>query len=376
MANTIVSPQLIANFVLKSLLGNLVYRDLIYKAELSNQLLSAKAGDTVNVKKPSIFKMKRYNGSLIEQELYETSVAVKLDIIGDITVPITSKEMTLKINDFVSQVLEPIGKGIAVGIDQYVSGKIFQAVPSKNKVSGTSDATSLANIVALGTKLDVAKAPKQGRYLVVSPTHKARYSLVSNLSNISYSGSSATLRDALLGKVYGFDTLESSYNPVGTGGGTATVFTKAVVSGTAGAKGVALTGVSPATGTLKAGDLLIIDGQPIAVAADATAVEGAIAELAVVQEDIDDVPNGNYTTKISVSTKDVSLAFSDVAFGLVNVPLDVPVNNPSSAIASYEGISVRVFYGYDQGAKTQKLSVDTLFGFATFYEDAAAAIIG
>lgn len=375
MPNVIITPQLIANFVLKALLGNLVYRDLVYKAELSNQIVSAKAGDTVNVKKPSKFKMKRFNGSLIEQNLNESSIPVKLDIIGDITVPITSKEMTLEISDFNTQVLEPIGNGLAIGIDQYVAGKIFQAIPSGNTVTADATPTNLKNISDLGVKLDLAKTPKAGRTLVMSPVHKQKYALTDNLSKVSYAGESTTLREALLGRVYGFQTLESSYNPVGVGGGTVTAVGQIVVAGSVGAKTLALSSVTPSTGTLKVGDILIIDGQIITVSADATATAGAIASLSVEQTDVDDLPNGTYTT-IAVSTKEVSLAFSDIAFGLVNAPLEVPMNNPMSAIATYNGISVRVFYGYDQSTKTQKLSVDTLFGFASFYPETSAKLVG
>jgi len=375
MANTIITPQLIANYVLKALLGNFVYRDLVYKAELSNQIASAKAGDTLNVKKPSKFKMKRFNGNVISQSLTETTVPVKMDIVGDITVEVTSKEMTLDINDFNTQILEPIGNGLAIGIDQYVSSKIFQNVPTANTVTASSTANSLEDITKLGVILDLAKTPKAGRTLVLSPTHKQKYALVDNLSHVSYAGESTTLRDAILGRLYGFQTLESSYNPAGTGGGTVTSVGQIVVSGTAGAKTLKLTNVVPTTGTLKTGDIIIIDGQIITVNEDATASSGTINALGVVQEDVDDLPNGTYTT-IGVSTKDCSLAFSDIAFGLVNAPLELPVNNPLAAIASYNGITVRVFYGYDQDTKSQKLSVDTLFGFASFYPETSAKLVG
>lgn len=375
MANIIVTPQLIANFVLKSLLGNLVYRDLVFNAELSNQMVSAKAGDTVNVKIPSKFKMKRYHGSLIEQNLDESSIPVKLDIIGDITVPITSKEMTLEINDFYTQVLEPIGNGIALGIDGYIANKIYTSVPATNVVPATGSATDLKDIAQLGLKLDLAKAPKQGRRLVLSPSHKVKYAVTQNLSAVAYAGDSVTLRDALLGRVYGFETLESNYNPVGAGGGTAVKATNVVVAGSAGSKTVAVNGLNTATATLKKGDIIIVDGQIITVNDDATASGSNIASLTVIQEELEDVKNGTYTD-VAISTKDVSLAFSDIAFGLVNVPLELPMNNPNSAIASYNGVSVRVFYGYDQNTKTQKLSVDTLFGFAKFYPETSAVLYG
>lgn len=375
MPNTIITSQLIANYILKQLLGSLVYRDLLYKAEISNQIVSAKAGDTVNVKKPSKFKMKRFNGSIVDQALNETSVPVKLDIIGDITVPVTSKEMTLQINDFNTQVLEPIGNGLAIGIDSYVASKIYQSIPALNVVTADATPTNLKNIADLGLKMDLAKAPKSGRTLVVSPTHKNRYSMVDNVSKVSYAGDSQTLRDALLGRLLGFETAESSYNPSGVGGGTVTAVGQVIVGGSAGSKTLALSGVVPSTGTLLIGDILIIDGQTMTVTANATASAGAIASLSVEQTDVDDLPNGTYTT-VSVSTKEVSLAFSDISYGLVNAPLELPLNNPMSAIASYQGISVRVFYGYDQATKTQKLSVDTLFGFASFYPETSAMLKG
>jgi len=375
MANTIITSQLIANYVLKEMLGKITYRPLVYKAELSNQIVSAKAGETVNVKKPSKFKMKRFNGSLIEQNLLETSVPVKLDTTADITVPVSSKEMTLDINDFNAQILEPIGNALAVGIDQYIAAKIYQNVPDTNVVTATATPTNLKNITALGLILDLAKAPKDGRTLVLSPTHKQNYALTDNLSKVSYAGENVALREALLGRIYGFDTLESSYNPVGVGGGTATKVGQVIVTGAAGSKTLALSGVVPTTGTLKAGDILIIDGQIITVATDATASSGAIASLAVDQDEVNDLVAATYTT-VGVSTADVSLAFSNRAFGLVNASLELPMNNPHAAIASYDGITVRVFYGYDQNTKTQKLSVDTLFGFASFYPETSAKLVG
>ena len=375
MANTIITSQLIANYVLKEMLGKITYRPLVYKAELSNQIVSAKAGETVNVKKPSKFKMKRFNGSLIEQNLLETSVPVKLDTTADITVPVSSKEMTLDINDFNAQILEPIGNALAVGIDQYIAAKIYQNVPAANVVAATSTPTNLKNITALGLILDLAKAPKDGRTLVLSPTHKQNYALTDNLSKVSYAGENIALREAMLGRIYGFDTLESSYNPVGVGGGTVTAVGQVVVAGAVNAKTLALSGVLPVTGTLKAGDILIIDGQIITVATDATAVAGAIASLAVDQDEVNDLVAATYTT-VGVSTADVSLAFSNRAFGLVNASLELPINCPQAAIASYDGITVRVFYGYDQTTKTQKLSIDTLFGFASFYPETSAKLVG
>lgn len=376
MSNTIVTADLISKFVLKSLLGSLVFRDLIYKAELSNEILSAKAGDTVNVKRPSVFKMKRFTDSLIKQELYETSVPVKLDIIGDITVPITSKEMTLAINDFNTQVLEPIGKGLAAGIDSYIATRIYQEVPSDNKVTAAATPTNLANIGSLALFLDKAKAPKQGRALVLAPSHKLKYAVTDNLSAVSYAGDSITLRDALLGRVYGFDTYESNYLPEGSGGGTINTITKITVAGNPGSKTVAITGADKATGTLKAGDLLLLDdlGRYITIQKEETAISNDIASIGVDQSELDDVLNGDYEVTVLKTT--VSVAFSDIAFGLVNVPLEKPLNHTNSAVATYNGISVRVFYGYDQNKKEQVLSVDTLFGFATFYADASAKLTG
>ncbi len=375
MANTIITPTIIAREVLHALLGNIVFRDLLFRAELSNEMVSAKAGDTINVKKPSKFKMKRFTDGIIKQDMNESSIPVKLDFLGDISVEVSSKEMTLEIDDFVNQIIRPIGEGMAIGIDSYIANKIYQAVPSGNIVTATGTPTNLKDIADLGLKLDLAKAPKQGRTLVLSPSHKVKYAILDNLSAVNYAGDSITLRDALLGRVYGFQTLESNYLPVGSGGGTAKTITKITVAGNAGSKTVAVVGLDGATVTLKKGDLLITDGRVITVNKDATASGSNIDSLSVIQSELDDMANGDYEDVV-ISKADVSLAFSDVAFGLVNVPLELPMNNPSSAIASYEGITVRVHYGYDQDKKKQILSVDTLFGFAEFYEETSALLIG
>lgn len=377
-SNTIITPSVIAREVLYALLGNLVFKDLLFNAELSNEIVAAKAGDTINVKKPSKFKLKRYGGSLIKQNLNETSIPVVMDYLGDITVPISSKQMTLEINDFVSQVIRPIGEGMAIGIDSYIAAKMLQAIPAKNYVSATASPEDLADIGNLDLKLNQAKAPKQGRTLVLSPEHKNKYAVTTNLSAISYAGDSVTLREALLGRVYGFQTLESSYLPIGSGSSTLEVIGKITVSGEAGSKTVKVEEAVETNGKIKETAVLVVDGRVITIPAetgDQEATDGTIASLTVNQDDIEDMPNGVYKN-VMVLTDAVSLAFSDVSFGFVNVPLEKPMNNPNSAIASFEGITVRVHYGYDQDKKEQILSVDTLFGFASFYPETSALLIG
>ena len=46
-----------------------------------------------------------------------------------------------------------------------------------------------------------------------------------------------------------------------------------------------------------------------------------------------------------------------------------------AAIASGEGISVRVVYGYDQNTKTDTISFDLIYGIATFPKDLAVRLV-
>ena len=95
--------------------SNLVMADLVHR-DYAGEFVSV--GDTVSIRKPARFVAKNFTGATENQDITETSVPVKLDRFRDVTVAVTSKQMSLDIADFSKQVVEPAMQAIAQAIDE------------------------------------------------------------------------------------------------------------------------------------------------------------------------------------------------------------------------------------------------------------------
>ena len=357
MANTFLTPEVVAKEALMVLTSNLVMADLVHR-DYAEELVSV--GDTVSIRKPAKFVAKNFTGTAEAQDITEGSVSVKLDRFRDVTVAVTSKQMSLDIEDFSQQVVEPAMQAIAQAIDQ----DILAVAVSKAGMTqpGTKDAADLSDIAALAKHLDMAKAPIQNRSLVLHPEHKYRYALTENLSNVSYAGDNETLRDALLGKVYTLDTYMDQNAPdsAAAAPGTATAFT---VTGAKGDEAVTVGGLS---GTIAAGDGFILDGYFYRF------IDGGTGELAIDQKlmgDYDAAP----VTPVNAPN---SVAFHRNAIALVSRNLALPMGAANAAYASAGGLGVRVVYDYDAATKTDKISFDVIYGVKELDEALICALAG
>lgn len=202
MANTLLTPQVIAMEALAILRNQLVFAELVH-TDYANEFV--KVGDTITVRKPATLVANDFAGTITSQDLTETGVTVQLNKFKDVSVALTSKQETLELKDFARQVIEPAMVALAQQIDSDLAQFIVAQAPVSVEETSATPA-NLASIAALGKALDVAKAPMTERHLVLSPEHKYRYALTDVLSKVSYAGTNETLREAMLGKVYGMNT--------------------------------------------------------------------------------------------------------------------------------------------------------------------------
>lgn len=355
MANTFLTPKVIAAMALKILTGNILYRDLVYN-DYSSEFV--KVGDTVNVRKISPIKSKEFTGNIDKQDITEDSIPVKLDIWRDTSVTLGTKDYTLDLVSFEEQVVKPVIVGLAQDIDENIAAYIAQN--AKSNISKTDNPQNLADIANLGKKLDLNKAPKEDRSLVFSVNHKYDYALTDNLSKVSYAGDNQTLREALLGRIYGMTTYMSQSN-VATKAETTGTATSFKVAGTKDAAAVALSSVTGETGTVEAGDGFIFEGRPYYFTETKTAAAGAITSVSIDRKLHKAVTAGDTITLIK---KDVSVAFQKDAIAFVTRPLELPQGAAKAYVMQdpATGISVRVVISYDINTKTDVLSFDVLYG--------------
>lgn len=366
MANTFLTPEVVAKEALMVLQSNLVMADLVHR-DYADEFVAV--GDTISVRKPAKFVAKNFTGHTAAQDITEGSVPVKMDRFRDVTVAVTSKQMTLDIADFSAQVITPAMQAIAQAVDEDL---LAVGVENAGFVkAGSGNAADLADIAELAKKMDLNKVPAQDRHLVLHPAHKYRYALTDNLSNVSYAGDNQTLRDALLGRVYSLDTYMDQNAPDtnAAAAGTATAFK---VTGTAGQSKVALSGVSGSSATVKTGDGFILGGYLYRFAADAAASSGSVAEVAIDQPLMENV-SAKSAVVVNVPH---SLSFHRNGIALVTRRLALPMGASKAAYAEADGLAVRVVYDYDSDTKTDKISFDVIYGIKAMDEKMICVLKG
>lgn len=201
MANTILTPNIIAREALMVLRNNAVLARLVHR-DYSDEFVGA-VGDTITVRKPAKFTANEYNGSTITvQNSTESKVEVKLDKWLDVSFAVTSKELTLSIADFSKQLLVPAMQAFADKIDGYLIA-LADAIP--NTVDA-ADPITVDSVVDAREFLTTNAAPLQDRRFVYNSKVESALLKTELFTNASAVGDAGTaLREASLGRKFGMD---------------------------------------------------------------------------------------------------------------------------------------------------------------------------
>jgi hypothetical protein len=368
MGNTLLTPKVIAKAALAALQNNMVFAGLVHR-DYSSEFV--KKGDTITVRKPATFTAKLHNGSTIEvQEATETGVDVKMDKLVDVSFEITSKELTLSLKDFTEQFIEPAMRAHAQYLDSLLAG-LYIDIPYNKAVSGTAVIGDIANV---GAVLNDNKAPMSNRHMVLEPTTHAKYIVLDAVLHAEKSGSTDALRKASMGNILGFDSYMDQNIQSHTKGDLA-----AAATGTVDVS-VDPTLVTVASGgnvkTVKKGDIVSfagVTGKSYIVLADkATDSTGAgtFNVYPALEADISAA-----TITVTASHK-ANLAFHKNAFALVTRPLETPLGAAKCEVVNWNGMSLRIVYGYDMQKKADIVSIDMLCGVKTLTPELACRFLG
>jgi hypothetical protein len=199
MANTILTPDIIAREALMVLRNNAVMANLVHR-DYSSEFVAG-VGDTITVRKPASFTAKEFGGEIEVQDATENSVNVKMDKHLDVSFAVTSKQMTLDIEDFSKQLLVPAMQAFLNKIDGYLLGL---AKGVTNSVTATEDARN--DIVDARAFLTKGAAPLTDRNLVVGSDMEADLLKTDLFVSAEKVGDNGTaLREASLGRKLGLD---------------------------------------------------------------------------------------------------------------------------------------------------------------------------
>ncbi len=359
MSNEFLSVDLIARDGLMRLQNNLVMAGLVYR-DFSNDFASV--GDTVQVKKPATFTANDFTSSISAQNVTEDKALVKLDKIADVSVEVTSKELTLDVDDFGAQITEGAMQALAQKIDDDLCGLYKYA----NYVAGDAAQAvdDLDDIAEARKVLNDNKAPFGQRRLVVDTEADANLLTQDAIVHAEKSGTTDALREANIGKIMGFDVYMNQNIKTHTSGtlaGSGDPAIKVASEASEGSETIALdpTGTG-LTGTVLAGDVLEIAGYgPVYVTENATASSNAIT-VKIAPALTETISAGTAVTLVQDHT--ANLAFHRNGLALVNRPLALPLGGADGAVVNYEGLSIRVTRGYTMSTKLNTISFDILYG--------------
>lgn len=368
MANTFLTVQEIAREALIRLRENQVMARLVhtdYSNEFSNR------GDTITVRKPAVFTANEFTSSISTQDVTESSVAVALNKIADVSVAVTSKQMTLNIEDFGSQILDGAMQAIAQKIDTDLHS-LYVDIPYYFGTAGTTP-DALTDLAGARKILQDNKVPATMRNLVMDTSAEAAFLALDAVVNAEKSGSTAALRDANLGRLMGFDVFASQNVADFTTGITAAASPAVDGAVSAGDTTMTIDSATSLTGTVKKGTKFSVGGYQFVVTADATAASNSVdisfypAAPAAISDNAAVTFIGSHTA---------NLAFHKNAFAFVNRPMALPSGGADGYVANFENLSIRVTRGYTMSSKTETISFDILYGVKTLYPELAGILLG
>ena len=399
--NVLLTPDVIAREALMILEGNILAPSVM-KTSAAAEWAGSKVGDTVRVRRPAFFGVDDYSPGTAHattikvQDAQESSVDLKIEHHYDVSFEVSSKELTLNMDDFSDRLLKPAMSALSAKIEKYALSKIehLGILAESTALTAFTAHSSMAEMSRIVQQLNIHKVPQQNRKMIISPVAQTEIYTIENFVQAQMSGDARSpVQDALLGRFMGMDmmmALDLPTHSVGTflradGEDTCAIdVTNGYAEGTT---SVVLKTLPNVTTIIGEGDTLRIgyaDGvtRDHRVAANATIASSAVAggvtispglwgcdadavdggpPLVVLDDAVVEVVGG--TSAITSYT--VGGVFVPEAFQLVFVPQPAPMGpGTSAATVSYNGMSLRVLQTFDHIKKRDLISVDAMVGCA------------
>ncbi|MFE6103190.1 P22 phage major capsid protein family protein [Streptomyces laurentii] len=208
MANTFLTPELIAQRALATLYETTVMAPLVHRDFDAD--FRGRQGDTVTVRKPAVFTANEFNRGtgIVPQNATESSVDVTLNHFADVSFTVTTEQLALEIEDFGMQLLDPAMEAISQKIDRDLLALRDDITAEVGVVAGDNQFAwgDPRVLIDAGRILDTQKVPPSERRAVVGPTIAANWIGDPLFHEADKRGSTEGLQEASLGRrVFGFD---------------------------------------------------------------------------------------------------------------------------------------------------------------------------
>ena len=397
MTQNVLTSDIIAKEALMILDNNLIGANLVYRGyedEFDRQVNGYKKGDTVSVRRPAQFTVRRGETAQI-QEVKEGKFQIAVNILDGVDFKFTSTDLTLKIDELGERVMKPALLQLANNIDMEI-WKLYRQVHNWAGTPGQV-INSFADFGKGPERLDKLAVPQDERSAVMSPADY--WGMLGSQSGLFLQNpGNDAYRRAKLGMIGGVDSYMAQNvqtHTVGDAAGTGTPLVNGANQDTTyesvkdtNTQNLVTDGWGNAK-TLRQGDVFTIAGM-FAVNPVTKAVEDYLQQFVVTADVITHAAGGNTTIPIapaiiaSGAYQTVSAApadnaavtvlgtagtpykqnmvFHKNAFALTMVPLEMPAGSVGGARKSYNGLSVRVVPTWDGINNVSFWRLDVLYG--------------
>ena len=401
MANTIITPSIIAKVGLAQLENNLVMGKKVYR-DYSREFV--KVGDTISVRRPVNFTAQ--DGAVaINQDVTEGKFSLAMDKRKHVSWSFSTQDLTLSIEEYNERYIKPACIALANQIDYDLTGlynKVWNWVGTP-----TSPVDSFADFAKAPRRLDEGAVPQDNRHAVLSPADA--WGLVSSQTSLYMQDvARGAYRAGDIGMVAGVSTamdqnIRMHTNGAAAGGGLINGANQNVTYATSKDTNTQtlITDDWTSNTTFKAGDVFTIDNvyavnpvskqstgvlQQFVIQSDITATGTdctlTIAPAIIISgpyQTVDSAPaDGAAITMMGTGSAQYAqnLVFHKNAFALVMADLEMPDGATFKARESQNGFSIRVIKYYDGEMDEDKIRLDVLYGTKAIYPDLACRLSG
>ena len=401
MANTIITPSIIAKVGLAQLENNLVMGKKVYR-DYTREFV--KVGDTISVRRP--VKFVANDGAVaINQDVVEGKFSLAMDARKHVSWSFSTQDLTLSIEEYNERYIKPAAIALANQIDYDLCGlynKVWNWVGTP-----ASPVNSFSDFALAPRRLDEGAVPQDMRSAVLSPADA--WGLVGSQTALYMQDvARGAYRAGDIGNIAGVSTamdqnIRMHTNGAAAGGGLINGANQNVTYATSKDTNTQslITDDWTASTTFKAGDVFTIADvyavnpvskqstgvlQQFVIQANITAT-GTDCTLSIAPAII---TSGPYQTVDSVPANDAAitmigtgstqyaqnLVFHKNAFALVMADLEMPDGAVFKARESHNGYSMRVIKYYDGEMDEDKIRLDVLYGVKAIYPDLACRLSG
>lgn len=397
MANSMITPSVIAKEALMQLenncvMGGLVHRD--YEDEF------VKVGSSISIRRPVQFTVTD-GATLSKQDVTEGKFTVSIDKQKHVAWGFNSADLTLTIEEYSERYIKPAVIQLANRIDADCCALYKDVWNWTGTLGATLEIDSYADFAKMPARLDSGAVPNDDRKCVMSPADHWALAGSQTSLNLEKIGSDA-YRRGTIGRIAGVDTYMDQNVSVHTTGtrdnttpladaaaGNGVLSTTYAASKDTGYMVLSSDGWS-ASETLKQGDVFTISTvyavnpvskatqsylQQFVVRADASVsnsdsectISPPIITSGAYQTVSSAAVDGNTITNMGTASTNYvqNLCFHKNAFALVMRPLVMPDGVAFKSRQQKNGFSIRVLKDYDIVNDEEIIRLDVLYGVST-----------